>query len=53
MKDKRERWFELTELAADENDLEKYTDLVREIDGLIAEKTERLARARIPSKPSE
>ncbi len=38
MKDKRERWFELTEFAADEKDLEKYTDPVREIDGLICGK---------------
>jgi hypothetical protein len=53
VKDKRERWFELTELAADESDLDKYADLANEIDGLIAEEKDRLARARIPSKLSE
>jgi hypothetical protein len=45
--------MELAELAAAEQDPEKLSELVLEIDQLLAEKMDRLARARIPSKPSE
>jgi hypothetical protein len=45
IKDKRQRWFELTELAADKHDPDKFTDLAREIDRLIAGKKDQLARA--------
>jgi hypothetical protein len=50
--DKRERWMELAAQVADE-DPEKLTELVLEIDRLLAEKQDRLNRARVPSKPSE
>jgi hypothetical protein len=53
MQEKRERWMELAELAANEQDPVKLNDLVREIDRLLAEKQERLDRARRPFKPSE
>jgi len=53
MQEKRERWRELCELAASEQDGEKLLLLTAEIDQLLAEKQERLSRARIPSKPSE
>jgi hypothetical protein len=53
MQEKRERWRELCELAANEQDGEKLLELTAEIDRLLAEKQDRLARAKIPSKPSE
>ncbi len=53
MQDKRERWMELAELAANEQDGAKLLELTKEIDRLLAEKQDRLDRARIPSKPSE
>jgi hypothetical protein len=45
--------MELAALAADEQDPEKLSELIGEIDRLLAEKQDRLARERIPSKPSE
>jgi hypothetical protein len=53
MKEKRERWMELAALAADEQDPDKLSEIIEEIDKLLAEKQDRLNRARIPSKPSE
>jgi hypothetical protein len=53
MQEKRERWMELAAQAADEQDPEKLSVLVREIDRLLGEKQDRLNRARNPSKPSE
>jgi hypothetical protein len=53
MQKNRERWMELAELAANEQDPERLTELAREIDRLLAEKQDRLSRLRIPSKPSE
>ena len=53
MQEKRERWMELAELAATEQDPAKMIELVREINRLLAEKQDRLDRPRIPSKPSE
>jgi hypothetical protein len=44
VKDKRERWVEITDLAADEHVLDNYTDPVREIDGLIAGKQDQFAQ---------
>jgi len=53
MEDKREIWMQLAELAANEKDREKLSALVKEINRLLAEKQDRLNRARIPSKPAE
>jgi hypothetical protein len=44
---------ELAAQAADEQDPEKLTQLVREIDRLLAEKQARISRGPIPSRPSE
>jgi hypothetical protein len=51
MQDKRERWMELAELAANEQDSDKLIELFKEIDHLLAEKQDRLDRARLPVKP--
>ena len=53
MTDKDERLKQLAEKASDEQDLQKFRALVREIDLILEEKQERLSRLRIPSKPSE
>jgi hypothetical protein len=53
MTDTHERLKQLAETAANEQDLHKFTALVREINLVLEEKQERLARLRIPSKPSE
>jgi len=53
MQQNRERWMELAELAANEQDPDKLLELTREIDRLLGEKQDRLNRMRIPSKPSE
>jgi hypothetical protein len=45
--------MELASMAADEQDPEKLSELVREIDQLLAEKQDRLKRSHLPSKPSE
>jgi hypothetical protein len=53
MQKDRERLMDLAKQAANEQDPEPLRELVREIDRLLAEKQDRLDRARIPSKPSE
>jgi hypothetical protein len=53
MQEKRERWMELVAMVADEQDPEKLSELVKEIDQLLAEKQDRLNRLHLPSKPSE
>ncbi len=40
--EKRERWMQLCEQAANEQDPEKLMDLVRQIDALLQEKEDRL-----------
>jgi hypothetical protein len=45
--------MELAELAANEQDPDKLIELVKELNRLLAEKQDRLDRARLPSKPSE
>jgi hypothetical protein len=45
--------MQLAEQAAIEQDPDKLSELIREIDRLLAEKQDRLNRARLPSKPSE
>jgi len=46
MKKDRERWMELAERAAVEQDSDKLSELVREIDRLLAEKQAHLERMR-------
>jgi hypothetical protein len=46
-----ERWFELAELAASEQDPKRFIDLITEINRLLDEKHERLDR--LTEKPSE
>ena len=53
MTDQDERLKQLAEMASSEQDLQKFRALVREIDLILEEKQEHLARLRIPSKPSE
>jgi hypothetical protein len=53
MADKDERLKQLVEMASDEQDLQKFRSLVREINLILEEKQERLGKLRIPSKPSE
>jgi hypothetical protein len=53
MKDKPEKWMELAALAANEKDPDKLQELVREIDRLLGENLDRIAKPRIPSTPSE
>ena len=53
MADKDERLKQLVEMASDEQDLQKFRALVREINLILEEKQERLGKLRIPSKPSE
>jgi hypothetical protein len=40
----KERWMELCELAANEQDSQKLSELVAEIDRLLAEKQDRLSK---------
>lgn len=47
----RERWLELAELAANEQDPDKLMLIVREIDQLLQEKENRLRRPGTPSAP--
>jgi hypothetical protein len=49
----RERWMQLAELAATEQDPERLSESVKEIDQLLAEKQDRLRQKSVPSKPSE
>jgi hypothetical protein len=44
MEKNRERWMELAEMAANEQDPSKLSDLMREINRLLDEKQERLNR---------
>lgn len=53
MEEKRERWMQLAELAAYEQDPDKLIELVKEINRLLDEKQNRLDHARKPAKPSE
>ena len=53
MTDNDERLKQLVEMASDEQDLQKFRALVREINLILEEKQERLGKLRIPSKPSE
>jgi hypothetical protein len=53
MQEKQERWMELAALACTEQDGAKLMELTKEIDRLLAEKQDRLDRARILPKPSE
>ncbi len=47
MQDKYERWMELAQLAAKEQDPDKLMELVREIDELLAQKQQRLNALRL------
>ena len=40
--EKRERWMQLCEQAANEQDADKLMELIREIDALLQEKEDRL-----------
>jgi len=55
MKDDREKWMELCERVSKEQDREKLMALIEEIDRLLEEKKERLARQKpkIPRSSSE
>jgi hypothetical protein len=52
VQDKRERWMELAELAANEQDSEKLLELVEEINELLDRKLNRLHGEK-PFKPAE
>jgi hypothetical protein len=52
MRENRERWMELAELAANEQDPDKLLELVREINELLDKKQKRLDDAR-PAKDSK
>jgi hypothetical protein len=49
----RERWMELAELAANEQDPDKLMELISEIEDLLEEKQKRLNKIPHPPKPSE
>jgi hypothetical protein len=53
MTDQDERLKQLAEMASNEQDLQKFKAVAREINLILEEKQEHLARLRIPSKPSE
>jgi len=53
MTDQDERLKQLVEMVSNETDLQRFMAFVREIDLILEEKQELLARLRIPSKPSE
>jgi hypothetical protein len=53
MTDKDERLKQLAELASNEQNLQSFKAIVREITLILEEKQERLGKMRIPSKPSE
>ena len=48
MRENRERWMELAELAANEQDPDKLMEMVREINQLLDKKQKRLDDARAP-----
>ena len=52
MREKKEKWFELCEQAAKEQDPEKLMVLVEQIDALLQEKCERLKNPKSVSPPS-
>jgi hypothetical protein len=47
----REPWIETAERAATEQDPVKLLELTNEIDRLLAEKEERMSKARLPARP--
>jgi hypothetical protein len=49
----RERWMELAELAANEQDPDKLMELISEIEDLLEEKQKRLNKIPPAPKPSE
>ncbi len=49
----RERWMQLAEMAASEQDPEKLVELTKEIVRLLGEKQDRLDRPEPISEPSE
>ena len=53
--EKKERWMELTRQAAIEQDPVKFMELIEEINKLLLEKEERLAKARagVPKKSND
>jgi hypothetical protein len=53
MTDQSERFKQLAEMASSEQDLQKFMAFSREINLILEEKEEHLAKMRIPSKPSE
>jgi hypothetical protein len=53
MTERDERLKQLADMASNEQDLQKFRALVREINLILEEKEECLGRLRIPSKPSE
>jgi hypothetical protein len=46
--EKKERWMELCEQAADEQDGEKFSALIREIDRILQEKEDSIRNAKTP-----
>lgn len=52
MQDKKERWQQLCEQAAIEQDSKKLLELTHEINRLLAEKQERLDKLRKNSNPT-
>jgi hypothetical protein len=53
VQENQERWRELAELAATEQDPQKLILLIREINDLLEKKQKRLAAAKPPVNPSE
>ena len=53
VREKTERWMQLAALAATEQDPQKLSELIREIDRLLQEKQDRLNAKQIHPKPSE
>jgi hypothetical protein len=51
MQENRERWMELAELAANEQDPKKFMELIHEINELLDKKQKRLNDLRIGQKP--
>jgi hypothetical protein len=50
--DRKERWMELSECASKEQDPQKLSELVAEIDRMLQEKQDRLIR-RIPASTTD
>lgn len=49
---KQERWMELCKMATTEQDPVRLLKLITEINELLAEKEERLIKARLPKSPN-